>query len=180
MVADAAEIEYLFIYHSKPPMNDHQSLDLDDQPDLHQKGWRVQRIIWVLLGLFIAAGALGVFGGGPLSKQTEGEKGPGWWLEYDRFARKDAPMQLELHLPAGDGDTAVLHLQSSYLRRFRIESITPAPHAVRTQQERVTYYFPARGPLTVLFHFKPDKIGNARGTLRVNGHSFALHHFIYP
>ena len=161
-------------------MNHPKSLQLDDRPDLHARGWRIQRITWIGLALFIAAGAAGVFGDGLLGRQTLGEKDSNLWLEYDRFARKDAPMQLEFHFTAEGQQTAVLQLPAGYLRHFQVESIVPAPGAVLTQNGQVVYQFPAKGPLTVLFHLKPSRMGSVRGTLLVNSRPFALNHLIYP
>ncbi len=161
-------------------MNRPRSLQLDDRPDLHQRGWWIQRIIWVLLALFIAAGAVGIFGSGLLSKQTLGEKNANLWLEYDRFARKEAPMELEFHITAQGQDTIVLQLPAGYLRHFQVESISPAPGVTLTHNGHVAYKFPAKGPITVLFNLKPSKMGSVQGSIMVNNRPFELNHFIYP
>ncbi len=158
-----------------------KSLQLDDKIDLHRKGWRIQAILWVIIFLFILLAALGLFGDGILGRQTLGEKESAIWLEYDRFTRKHAPGKLEVHVVGSASSPAQLVIPANYLKNFQIEAITPSPNnVVTTAGGQVAYTFHAEGPLTVIFHMKPDAIGKVADTIRVNNQTFTLNHFIYP
>ncbi len=161
-------------------MQENKSLQLDDKIDFHRKGWRIQTILWVIIFLFILLAALGLFGDGILGRQTLGQKDSTIWLEYDRFTRKDAPGKLEVHLVGSASAPAQLIIPSGYLKNFQIETITPTPNSIASKEGQVAYTFHADGPLTVIFHMKPDAIGKVEDNIRVNNQTFTLNHFIYP
>ena len=69
-----------------------QDIDLDQDIDFQQRSWKVQRVGWGLMVLFVLAGLSGLLGTGPLSNVTDGDEGGPLWLEYQRFGRLQAPM----------------------------------------------------------------------------------------
>lgn len=155
-------------------------LELDERPDLHRRGWFWQTTLWILFAAFIAAGSIGVFGGGPVAQRTEGQKGSHAWIEYDRFARRMAPMQLELHWKAPSTGVSVVQIPVRYLRHFHAEAIDPQPAAVSVHQDMIQYSFAGNGFVTVIFHLKPETVGTLSDSLQLPGQTFSLHHFIYP
>lgn len=155
-------------------------MELDDRPDLHRRGWLWQTILWILLALVIAAGSVGVFGGGPVAQRTAGQKGSDAWVKYEQLARRKAPTHLELHWKAPTTGISVVQIPTQYLKHFQIESITPQPAAVRIHEDMVAYSFAGTGRLTVVFHLQPETAGNVEGSLQILEQTFDLHHFIYP
>jgi hypothetical protein len=88
---------------------------LDDDLPYQRREWRAQRFGWWALTVFVAAAALGVFGGGPLSRATAASADGGLRLDYDRFVRSGAPARMLVHVagsPAPDPGRA-LHLEFS-------------------------------------------------------------------
>ena len=46
-------------------------LEINEELDLHEKGWKFQRIGWIFIFLLVALSAFGFFGDGLASKKTE-------------------------------------------------------------------------------------------------------------
>ena len=61
------------------------SLEIDDNADLHQIEWRIQRAGWLIWGVIIAAGLLGLLGSGPISSATATGADDSLSIDYDRF-----------------------------------------------------------------------------------------------
>src|SRR5688572_30405360 len=133
-------------------------LQIDEDMEFEKKNWRVERISWVLLGLFILAGLAGLFGTGPLSYRTAGNRADDLWIEYPRISRNDSPEELRVHLGsgAGAGSQVRLALDRRYVESFQIEDIEPEPLAVEARKDELIYYFQRQGPeeTTVTFHLK--------------------------
>src|SRR5687768_8105632 len=69
------------------------TMELDDKIDLQIRGWKVQRIGWVVILALMLAAALGVFGEGVISKKQV-DLGNAQ-VTYDRFFRYEAQMKLQ-------------------------------------------------------------------------------------
>ncbi len=61
------------------------------QEAFQRREWLVQRIGWTLLAACLAAACVGVFGDGPVARQTSGAGEV--HVELDRFARRHSPTQ---------------------------------------------------------------------------------------
>ena len=72
------------------------SLEIDEDIDLHLKGWIAQRIGWVSMLAFLIASALGVFGTGVLSAVTSKKEAK--TLIFERFNRYENEGNLQLNL----------------------------------------------------------------------------------
>ncbi len=130
--------------------------------------------------MVIAAGIIGVFGGGPVAHRTEGQKGSDAWIEYEKLARRKAPMQLELHWKAPETGVSVVQIPAHYLKQFQVDAITPQPATVYTRGDKVEFSFEGTGLIMVVFHLTPETVGNIAGSLQLPDQTFALNHFIYP
>lgn len=125
--------------------------------------WRVQHVGWWVFAVFIVAGLLGVFGGGPLSRAVQRDDQAGLELEYERIARWDAPLLMRLTIlprPSRDG-AAGIWIANEYLQRASIESINPPPLRSVSHADRTLYEFPMgnQGSGTITFEFRPQRSG---------------------
>jgi len=145
--------------------------------------WRGQRVGWVVLGLFIVAGALGLFGGGLLGRA---EIGAGRLaVDYPRFARVAVVTEMRLRIRPAPGATVVrLRLPEAYVDRMEVERLSPEPMESELGDGWITYLFPVvvgarEGLVTV--HFKPARAGVVEGAAALDGEApLPLRHFIYP
>lgn len=153
------------------------TLQLDDEIELHQTGWIIQRIAWALIVLLVIAAALGFFGTGPLSDKevSDGEN----TIRFERFARYQSPMNL-LIFTSGKGETVDIRLPQTYLNSLKLDKIIPAPSTQSVENGMAIFTFPIKGPATINFFIQPTKAGTLSGTLHINSSVFEIKHFVYP
>ncbi|HXW04799.1 MAG TPA: hypothetical protein VD833_06185 [Vicinamibacterales bacterium] len=137
----------------------HAPLEIDQDLVFQRREWRVQRVGWWALCLFVVAALAGVFGEGPISR-TRAE-GTGLSAEYDRFIRTGRPTRLTASWSPAGGE-ASLRLDRAYFDRVRLEQVTPAPLQVEIGASDVRLRFAAGGarPFTVVVEIEP--LGAAR------------------
>lgn len=130
---------------------------LDLQLKFHRTEWRIQRIGWVFVGLFLALAFAGLFGNGPLSRAHA--DGPTGRVEYERFVRNGSPTEIVI-TPSGDSHgISRIEITAEYLEAVRVERITPEPAAVRIQGKRLVYEFAAGAPgASVSFYLDPQRL----------------------
>ncbi|MCU0354225.1 MAG: hypothetical protein MUD08_10890 [Cytophagales bacterium] len=157
-----------------------KTLELDDKPDLHRGAEVAQRILWIAMSLLVLAGGLGLFGGGPLSKHTEGDTENGFRIQYDRFARHEATTELEMRWRVSHTGEATVAFPADYMAVFDVSGIVPAPVRVHSEQNRVFYHFSGSGDFIVLFKLRPDQVGRINGYVEANGKHVVLRHFVFP
>jgi hypothetical protein len=153
------------------------TMDLDDKIDLQIRGWKVQRISWVvILALMLAAG-LGVFGEGIISKKVV-DLGNAQ-VKYDRFFRYEAEMMLQFAV-TNSADSTLISFDQQYLKNFRIEQIVPEPRENFTRAGKVYYVFNGSPPMNIAYYLVPEQTGSTKGEVGVNNTNFQLSQFIYP
>jgi hypothetical protein len=152
-------------------------LEIDENLKLQERGWIIQRIGWLLMAVFVLSGLLGLFGEGPLSKKiiTAGNQK----LEYQKFSRHEARMELKFDLNSGATGN-MISFTNQYLEKFRIESILPEPKTNQVTNERIQYYFEGSGPMTITFYLVPQAFGNMNEKVLANNQQLNFHQFIYP
>lgn len=150
-------------------------LEIDEQLELHKKGWVVQRIGWVIIFLVPVLGALGMFGEGVLSNSQE-EKG-GVEVGFERFYRYEKEMQITFtaaqHMPQ-------ISLSQDYLKNFRVVRIIPEPEHRLALADNIVYQFGGNNNRLVTIYAIPQTYGALSGAMAVNNQEFSLHHFIFP
>jgi hypothetical protein len=100
-------------------------LDVNEHMRFQRQEWRVERIGWVCVWGFMAAGLAGLVGRGPISS-TKVESGA-VTLEYHRLTHITQPEELKLRLrPKGDGGAELL-ISGPFLHAVEITGITPEP-----------------------------------------------------
>jgi hypothetical protein len=161
-------------------------LEVNEDLTFQQWEWRLQRIGWVVMGVIILAGLVGVFGQGPLSKVTAGEPGTPLRVEYERFMRYQAPTQLRIHLGIRAAQDGKVRLQVSreYMENMQIEHITPEPQSVEMGPDDVYYLFSVTNserPTTVTFNLIPQTPGWRAARVSLDeGQPIRLSALIYP
>ena len=152
-------------------------LEIDEDLQLHEKGWKFQRFGWLVIFALVAMAAIGAFGDGILSKKKLAANSTK--IEYDRFHRQEAQMDLKVELQ--NADTAfTISFPNQYLKNFMVRSIMPEPREAKIANDEVNYYFSGQGQANVVFYLTPQKPGSINGLIRVNQNQFSLSHFIYP
>ncbi len=160
------------------------AIEVHEDPEFERREWRVQRIGWVLLLLFVVAAAAGLFGRGPASLARAGEQGGPFEMSYGRFTRYEAPVNLDLKLRPEPGQDPQLWLSSEYLKGLRIERVTPEPARTQLQADGVLYTFEAgdaQQPVEITVHAMADRIGLRSGRAgTAPDHAFDFWQFVYP
>lgn len=151
-------------------------MEINEELEMHEKGWIIQRVGWVILLLIMAAGALGLFGEGWLSDQTPSNGDVK--VEYQRFYRYESEMKI---LIESRRHISTVSLPQQYIKDFRLLRFEPEPENNTTNNGEVTFNFLPAQNQVVTVYIIPKTYGSIEGTLKVNGTiNFNLHHFIYP
>lgn len=154
---------------------------LDIMP-FQRREWVVQRIGWVLIGLVLLAGMLGLFGRGPLAHRTSAN--PALRVEYEWLTRRDSQTSWKLTplAPPVDGRYRVA-LDANWAQHFHIHAIQPQPVSARLAGGRWMYVFDARDVLglPIVFRVEADTMGPIRGSIVLNdAQPLPIAQFIYP
>jgi hypothetical protein len=155
--------------------------DLERQLRFHRLEWRVQRIGWVFVALFLVLAFAGLFGGGPLS-HAHAQAATGR-IDYERFLRNGAPAELVI-TSAGGGAQGVgsIAISADYLEAFRIERVTPEPTTVRRVGAQLVYEFASASSGSVIsFQIDPQQLWRHRAVVRIdNGPPLEIWQLTYP
>lgn len=161
-------------------------LEIDQDVAFAQRSWRVQRAGWVGLGVVLVLALAGLLGGGPLSRREA--RLPGLLrVEYQRFARYEAPQTLTVRLePAATrGPEVRLWVDRRYLDDAQVATITPPPSRVEAAGDRLVHVFPVArpgDPLTIRFALQSEQIGPIAGRVGLEGAAAVapFRQFVYP
>jgi hypothetical protein len=162
--------------------NDDFIKGLNEPLPFQRREWLVQRIGWVLMALVIVAGALGLFGDGPLAQRKAANSA--LQIEYDSLLHRNAQTTwvLTVRAPPREGRYR-LALDASWARQFRIDDIEPRPQSTAPDGGRWIYEFRSQeGRATpILFHVEPRSIGRFEGSVQLEGAPpLAVTQFVYP
>jgi hypothetical protein len=153
------------------------SLDMEDEIDLHKKGWVVQRVGWIILVLILIAASLGLFGNGLLSKSSAGERNA--IIYYERFARFESQTELNLQVQ-NVADGVEVRIPQSYIHSMEVEKVIPEPTRQRLEPDYLVLFFDAKGSASLSVVFNPERTGTVAAVIEVNGERIPISHFIYP
>jgi hypothetical protein len=156
-------------------------LDIDEDIQLESTNWKVQRVAWVLMALFVLAALLGFTGDGSLNNlNTKTAKAEGLELEYERFMRRDAPAEIKLKIPVRQ-DELSLQFGKDFYEKLQVEQVIPDPTEVYTHEQGITYRFAAtQAPNSVTFYFKPKGIGRMHLQVSTESGRLSVSQFIHP
>ena len=160
----------------------YQGFEVCEDLKLKRMEWRVQRIVWPLLVLFMLAVLAGILGKGPLSHVRVQAPQQAFSMEYERFLRYGAPDALRIEL-VPDADSFTLQMDGEYVRRVEIERIMPRPTGMASAGDVIRFTFrgtPGR-PAEVAFHLRPEKAGTINGWIALeDGPRQRFRQFVYP
>ena len=120
----------------------HRIGDLEINQDLsvQERMWKIQRVGWAIMLVVIFLGLIGLFGHGPISWTSAGNKAQGFWVEYERFVRNQSQSTLLIHLPTMNGsDRVSFWLNDTFVAGVEIQHMTPAPRATAEMDHGVLY-----------------------------------------
>lgn len=160
-------------------------LELDQDLDHARADWRIQRIGWGMMLLFVLAGLAGTFGRGPLAAARA--NAAGLRLDYERFARHGAETALQFDIDPDamkNRDEVRVWLDRDFLAGNTIESIVPAPDRVSADGNAIWFTFAVADrsrPARIRFALRPDAIGRRTGRAGVLPDSpVKFRQFIFP
>jgi hypothetical protein len=155
--------------------------DLERQLRFHRLEWRVQRIGWIFVAVFLALAFAGLFGGGPLS-HARAEAATGR-IEYERFVRSGSPTELVV-TPASGAQQGVsrIAIAADYLAAFRVQRVTPEPRTVRMAGGQLIYEFAASSSgAAISFDIDPQELWRHRAVVHIDdGPPLEIWQLTYP
>jgi len=135
----------------------------------------------------VVAAAGGLFGNGLYSRVQRSSGDGRLFLAFQRFARSGAPTTLEISVAPGaadDDDEIEVRLSQEYLRRFRVEQVSPEPASSDTTGASLALVFKvsdAASRLEVQFDLQPQGAGRVRGEVALrDGPPVRFSQFVYP
>ena len=161
-------------------------IEINEDMDFQRRSWTVQRAGWAAMLLFVIAGAMGVFGSGPVSSAHVGIEGSSFRMKYDRFIRLRAPTQVSIDLGSGavqPDSTVRIWFDSEWLSAFEVQSVTPEPEETELAGNRIIHVFRVRGSTAprINYDLEGQKGGRITGMAGlVNGASFRFSQLAYP
>ena len=151
----------------------------------HQRRlWIVERIGWTLMALIVVAALGGLFGNGPMSKARAGDTS--LQLNYERFARYEAPTELRAHVgpELTQGKQLRLWISRDYLDHLEVERTMPPAVANDLAPGRVLYIFnlaQTNTPAQVTFYVRHTGFGKTTGRAGIiGGPEVQFSQFVYP
>ena len=151
-------------------------MEMQDEIELHKKGWVAQRIGWVLLALILIAASLGFFGNGLVSKRYLSDEIAS--VSYERFGRFETPIEMKVN--ANIKNKLELKIPQAYLRKMELDKIVPQPEEQRIENDNMIFSFAANDLAQVTVYFLPQATGTISTSVDINGRTFNISHFIYP
>jgi hypothetical protein len=142
---------------------------------------RVQRVGLLCLTAFVAAGAAGAFGGGPLSTVTT--RAGGTAVTYERFGRTTAPtvLAIEVSSTAPPGKPVTFRLDREFMRDLDFLEVRPASAFRGFDADSAIFEVePIANTGHVELHFKPRRPGIYRTAVTPEGGTrTTIRQFIY-
>lgn len=162
--------------------------DLQIEQDLafQEREWRFERFGWAALFALVTAGALGLFGHGPISWTSVSTDDGALEVRFERFGRNGGNQELVLDVAASaaEAGTWEINISRDYLGVLEVNSITPEPDAVESLGDELRYTFAQADPgadLRVSFDVTPDGLWRQSGRIGIaGGSSVRVTHFFVP
>ncbi len=155
-------------------------------PSFHQKNWITAIFGQALIGIFVVASIVGLFGGGIYSDVSRQSTDATVQANFARITRYQSPSEIRLAI---DGDvttngTAAVHLSRSFTDHIEISSISPEPESVAINGDALTYSFEVESgqdKLTATFYITVERIGRISGEISAgDGEPVHISQFVFP
>ncbi|HEX5410400.1 MAG TPA: hypothetical protein VFZ27_00905 [Terriglobia bacterium] len=166
----------------------HHIGDLESPEGLrfHRRQWSFERIGWIALGLFVLLALAGLFGMGPASHARAASADGRLRVEYERFARRQAPSELVLYFsPQAVRDGRLrFWISRDYLDEVGVQQIVPQPSSTDLGGEKIYFDFnidPGSEYRAVTFELQPEQTSRLQANVGLDGGSEVRYwQFIYP
>lgn len=134
------------------------------------------------MALILAAGLLGLFGGGPLAHASLSSGTVN--LEFDRMVRHSVTTELRLHAGPADAVNGRLRvsLDWDYLGSVNLLDLNPVPVSVVSSEENLTWEFMVDpNGTTIVWEVEPTRSGSRQGRLEVGGNTdLVFRQMVFP
>ena len=161
-------------------------LEIHEDPDGHERAWKVQKVGWAVTALLLLAAMLGLCGSsGPLNKTSAGDESS-ITLLYPRFVRHGATSALQVRAAGSvtTSETFRLVCDRTFLDRLEVRQVIPEPEDTVVGVDEVTYVFKVaeRGrPVEITFDVEPSDYGLLSGWFSLEaGQPVRFRQFVYP
>ncbi len=159
-------------------------LEIEEEPRFQRRSWQAERVAWLIMAALIVAALSGIFGDGPLSHAESMDAAGTLRVSYERFARLNAPLRLEVRVLTPRAGELRLWLSRAYLDHTQVESISPPPERVAVSADQLVYFFrvtDAAAPLDIDFHLMAEQVGQLRGQAGTESSApVSFQSFIFP
>jgi hypothetical protein len=150
-----------------------------------QRKWeRWERVIWILLLVFLIASFAGLFGRGPLANAKKEAPDHSLTIKYERFQRFSTPSVLDIVLDSSairNGQFQIW-VSEALTKPLGTQRIVPQPLDSQIGLGGILYTFPvSRIPASIEFQTQPSALGSTELKMQVPGHApVNLKIFVYP
>lgn len=134
--------------------------------------------------VIVLAALAGFFGHGPIGKAVLNNQS--FRMEYERFGRYHAPMNLRFDLDtnAQKQGHITVWLSNQYLLNMRVAGTVPQAERTEVSADGLRFVFSTDERQSVgmiIFHLHPDTVGPLAGSFALNdGQPVSFSQFIYP
>lgn len=106
-------------------------LEIRQNARFQQREWRLERVGWLLMAVFILAGLIGILGPGPLSWATADSEAGTFQVEYQRVGHNEADDSVRFLFSedAIEDGKVTLELTGSWVSGIDVSGISPEPSA---------------------------------------------------
>ncbi|HEX3074642.1 MAG TPA: hypothetical protein VHP30_13605 [Ignavibacteriales bacterium] len=160
-----------------------EGLDIDEDISHQKKMWKIERISWIIMALFIIAALAGFLGTGYFSKRMH-NIGENSKVEYHFFQRYSSVSELNFYIKAGAGYNPIsIALSQAYLKDAEIKRIEPEPASTEIIDDFYKYNFvnSSAAGLHILFYLEPKGFGTQTLSIIINGKNRTeIKQFVYP
>lgn len=147
-------------------------LEIDEQVEVQEVFWSIQRAMWAVMALIAVTALIGVWGHGWIANASISNPDSGLTVDYERIVRHHADGSLRIVVD-GDltqADTVDVMIAMDWLEGIKIDSIVPEPESMATTEDNAIYTFnvPEPGqPVRVALEYTPVDIGRQQARISV-------------
>src|SRR5437764_156048 len=122
-------------------------LAVGSDPGFQSKWERFERVIWIVLIVFIVLSAAGLFGRGPLAKAHARSPDGSLDITYERIERFGAPsvMRIRYSPAAVQNGFLPLWVSDALIKGLGAQRVVPQPAKAALENNGISYSFPVTG-----------------------------------
>lgn len=159
----------------------------ESQQPAQRLEWIVQRFCWVLWGLILIAGLVGLLGPGPLSETDASSPDNTMSVRFNRFEHYSRPATWELTLRPNEAKNELrVEISAPLVENVQVLRIEPEPKTSTLRDDSIVYTFdydgsPSDPAARVLFHIQHEHPGSVAGQIRLEDREpVVVSQFIFP